>query len=53
MKIDTENHCFIFDQDKESLKTAPGFEKDNWPNFADRAWGTEVHSHYGVRPYWE
>lgn len=53
MEIDPENHRFIFDQDQESLKTAPGFDKDHWPNFSDRVWGSEVHSHYGVRPYWE
>lgn len=53
MEVDTENHRFIFDQSKESLQNAPGFDKDNWPDFANRAWGTQVHAHYGVRPYWE
>lgn len=53
MEIDPENHRFIFDQDKETLKNAPGFDDDHWPDFSDRAWGTSVHSHYGVRPYWE
>ncbi len=53
MKVDTENHRFIFNQTQEALKTAPGFDKDDWPNFSDREWGTSVHAHYGVRPYWE
>jgi sporulation protein YlmC with PRC-barrel domain len=53
MEVDPENHRFIFDQSKETLKNAPGFDKDNWPNFSDRDWGTNVHAHYGVRPYWE
>ena len=53
MEVDTENHRFIFDQNKETLKNAPGFDRDNWPNFSDRDWGTNVHAHYGVRPYWE
>lgn len=53
MELDTENHRFIFDQSKETLENAPGFDKDNWPNFSDRNWGSTVHSHYGVRPYWE
>jgi hypothetical protein len=35
------------------LENAPGFDKDNWPDFADRTWGESIHSHYGVRPYWE
>jgi len=53
MHVDTEHHQFIFDQDKESLKNAPGFDKDHWPDFTDRDWGSSVHTHYGVRPYWE
>lgn len=53
MKVDTDNHQFVFDQSKETLENAPGFDKDSWPNFADRTWGASVHSHYGVRPYWE
>jgi len=53
MELDPGNHRFIFDQSKETLKNAPGFDKDDWPNFSDRDWGTNVHAHYGVRPYWE
>ena len=53
MKVDTDNHQLIFDQSKETLESAPGFDKDSWPNFSDRTWGASVHSHYGVRPYWE
>ena len=53
MEIDTENHRFVFSQSKETLESAPGFDKDDWPDFSDRAWGASVHSHYGVRPYWE
>ena len=53
MELDAENHRFIFDQSKEALENAPGFDKDHWPNFSDRAWRAAVHSHYGVRPYWE
>jgi sporulation protein YlmC with PRC-barrel domain len=53
LEIDPENHRFIFDKDKEALDTAPGFDKDHWPDFSDREWGSSVHSHYGVRPYWE
>jgi len=53
MEVDTENHRFIFDQSKETLQNAPGFDKDDWPDFSNRDWGTHVHAHYGVRPYWE
>ncbi|HEY9097391.1 MAG TPA: PRC-barrel domain-containing protein [Thiobacillus sp.] len=53
MEPDTQNKCFVFDQSKESLKNAPGFDKDDWPTFTDRDWGSSVHQYYGVRPYWE
>lgn len=53
LKLDVERKCFILDVDAERLKNAPGFDKDHWPNFSDRSWGSQVHSHYGVRPYWE
>jgi sporulation protein YlmC with PRC-barrel domain len=43
----------ILDVDKEKLKAAPGFDKNEpWPDFADRAWGGEVHKYFGSRPYW-
>jgi len=44
---------FLLDVDKEVLENAPGFDDDNWPDFADRQWGTGVHKHYGTEPYWE
>jgi sporulation protein YlmC with PRC-barrel domain len=52
MSIDTDEHCFVLDVDKDQLDAAYGFDKDNWPLFADRAWGLDVHSRYGVEPYW-
>lgn len=30
-----ESDCFVLNVDKESLKDAPGFDKDHWPNFSD------------------
>jgi sporulation protein YlmC with PRC-barrel domain len=48
-----EKGDFILNVDKEKLKNAPGFDKDNWPNIADRSWAEQVHAYYGVKPYWE
>src|ERR1022692_3463421 len=31
---------------------APGFDKAHWPNMADRAWGEELCTYYGAKPYW-
>jgi len=38
--------------DKETLKNAPGFDQEKWPDFADRSWGERVHSYYGYRTSW-
>lgn len=44
----------ILDVDKDKLKAAPGFDKDEeWPDFADRSWGSQVHDYYGSEPYWK
>jgi hypothetical protein len=50
---DPNNECFILDVDKERLKNAPGFDKDNWPNMADKQWGASVSDYYGTKNYWE
>ena len=47
-----ERH-FILDVEKERLEQAPGFEKNHWPNMADRQWQRDVHAHFRVEPYWE
>jgi uncharacterized protein YrrD len=52
LTLDAEEHCFVLDVEKSALENAPGFDKDNWPNFADPNIGTEIHSFYGRRPYW-
>ena len=51
LRLDTEDKCFILDATKEQLKDAPGFDKDNWPNMADRAWGHRIHEYYGTKHY--
>jgi sporulation protein YlmC with PRC-barrel domain len=51
--LDADEKCFVLDVDKEVLKNASGFDKDHWPSMGDQRWATQVHTHYGVRPYWE
>lgn len=50
--VDTENEKFILNVDKEKLKSAPGFDKDNWPGTADYKYHEEVYNYYNVKPYW-
>jgi sporulation protein YlmC with PRC-barrel domain len=53
LDLDTDEHKFVLNVDKEVLKKAPGFDKDNWPDFTDRSWGAGIYKYYGRRPYWE
>lgn len=53
LKVDTVNEQVVLDVDKQRLENAPGFDKSNWPQMADRKWATSIHTHYGTRPYWE
>lgn len=52
LRLDAKNKCFILDADKELLKEAKGFDKDNWPNFADPQFHTGTYAHYSIEPYW-
>ncbi len=51
LKLDTVNKRFILNVDKSSLKNAPGFDKDHWPDMADASWAKGIHDYYGTRPY--
>jgi uncharacterized protein YrrD len=47
-------HKLILNVDKEKLKSAPGFDAAaKWPDFADRTWGSTIHTYYGYTPYWK
>jgi sporulation protein YlmC with PRC-barrel domain len=41
-----EDDCFILNLDKERLKNAPGFDKDNWPNFTSPNVSTSIEQFY-------
>jgi sporulation protein YlmC with PRC-barrel domain len=53
LQVDEDKKCFVLDVDKKTLESAPGFDKDNWPDMTDTTWGTEVYAYYGIIPYWE
>lgn len=46
-------NCLLLNVDKKRLETAPGFDKDNWPDMADRSYGSKIYKYYGTEPYWE
>lgn len=47
LKLDTTNHRYLLDVEKEVLENAPGFDKDHWPNMADETWVNQIHRFYG------
>jgi sporulation protein YlmC with PRC-barrel domain len=53
LALDTDRKCFQLSVPSETVKNAPGFDKDHWPAMADMTWATELHSYYGSAPYWD
>jgi len=47
LAIDRDDKWFVLNIDKERLRSAPGFSKNNWPSMADPQWASEVHAYYG------
>jgi len=52
LRVDTENEVIILNVNKEMLESAPGFDKDRWPETSEHAWLTDVYEYYGYDPYW-
>lgn len=52
MTLDTEDHAFVLDIDRERLARAPGFDRNAWPDMTDRTWEERIFGFYEVQPYW-
>ena len=52
LTVDTVERQFVLNVGKDLLERAPGFDRDNWPDMADRTWGTDVSTYYSANPYW-
>jgi hypothetical protein len=50
LHLDTVNHRFVLNVEKERLRTAPGFNKDSWPDMSDVNWSNQIHAFYGTDP---
>ena len=50
LHLDTVNHRFVLNAEKERLKKAPGFNKESWPDMADIDWSNQIHNFYGTDP---
>jgi sporulation protein YlmC with PRC-barrel domain len=48
------DHTVILEVEKEVLRNAPGFDKDQWPDTAqyEAGWLLDIYEYYGYSPYW-
>jgi sporulation protein YlmC with PRC-barrel domain len=46
VKHATNDVFLVLNVNEEDLKKAPGFDKDHWPNFADKNWSAEIDRYY-------
>lgn len=51
--VDEKKEKLVANLDKEVLENAPGFDENNWPKKPTRDFISQVHSHYGYKPYWD
>ncbi len=49
LRYDDDKDCFIINVDKEKLKNAQGFNKNNWPDMADEMWNSNIYKYYDIR----
>jgi len=50
LRLDARHKKFILDVDEAELRQAPGFDKDNWPNFEDHEFGMAMYAYYKFTP---
>ncbi len=48
LNLDTTNQRFTLNVNKDTLKNAPGFDKDHWPSMADANWAMDVNKFYAA-----
>jgi sporulation protein YlmC with PRC-barrel domain len=46
LTLNERDREFILNVDRRRLETAPGFDRDNWPDMADPDWGAQVDGFY-------
>lgn len=49
----SDKHYYVLSVDKETLKRAPGFDKQRWPDMANSKWHEDVYKYYNQKPYWQ
>jgi sporulation protein YlmC with PRC-barrel domain len=49
-EVDEKDKFLRIDVNKDALKAAPGFAKDQWPNTAEPNWNREIEQYWKERP---
>jgi sporulation protein YlmC with PRC-barrel domain len=52
LNYDKADDVYVMKADRDLLKNAPGFDKDNWPDMSDPTRLSEIYKYYGSEPYW-
>jgi sporulation protein YlmC with PRC-barrel domain len=53
LQLDTaQQRRFILNVARERLKTAPGFDKNDWPRMGDPEWSNKIADFYGQSVVW-
>lgn len=50
LQLSDKQDYFILNVNKKDLKTAPGFDKNNWPDMSNEKWAVTIYEFYEV-PY--
>ncbi len=51
LTYDNDRDWYTSNVTEKQLETAPEFTDDSW--MTNRDWETQLHQHYGARPYWD
>ena len=51
VNYDRTRDVYVMKADKNLLKNAPGFDKNNWPDMSDPTRISEIYKYYGSEPY--
>ncbi len=49
----TDEDIVTIDVTRETLESAPSYDRDSWEGIHDLGWLSRVYQYYGFRPYWE
>jgi len=50
LRVDEANKRIVLNIDKDKLKNAPGFDKNNWPDLSDEGYTAELDLYYQSKP---